>query len=157
MWNIRTIQASESLAGKHSVSIKITNENQSTWSFTAVHGPATPKSRDELWEELAGLSSLCGQNWCIGGDFNVIRSIREKNTCKKITKSMTDFDCLISELKLIEPPLANAKFTWSNLKNEPICCRLDRFLISSYTHNTNTRSWGELYRITFLSSWILHW
>ena len=43
---------------------------------------------------------------------------------------MKDFDDLIRESELIGP-LKNASFTWSNLQENPICKRLDRFLFSS--------------------------
>ena len=44
---------------------------------------------------------------------------------------MKDFDYLIGELELVDPNLNNASFTWSNFRNQPICCRLDRFLFSN--------------------------
>lgn len=47
-----------------------------------------------------------------------------------LTSSMLCFDSLIRELELCDPPLLNAKFTWSNVKAFSICCRLDRFLFS---------------------------
>lgn len=58
------------------------------------------KLRVEFWDDIVGLNSLCGPNWCLEGDFNMIRLISEKNTCKRITKSMSNFDSLISELEL---------------------------------------------------------
>ena len=43
---------------------------------------------------------------------------------------MRDFDDFIRENELIDP-LRNASFTWSNLQENPVCKRLDRFLYSS--------------------------
>ena len=31
-----------------------------------------------FWDELAGLGSICGDKWCIGVDFNVVRDVKEK-------------------------------------------------------------------------------
>ena len=47
---------------------------------------------------------------------------------------------VIRECELIDPPLRNATFTWSNLQESPISKRLDRFLYSldwnvSLSHN----------------------
>ena len=36
---------------------------------------------------------------------------------------------LIGEVSLIDPPLVNSQFTWSNFREDLICCRMDRFLI----------------------------
>lgn len=73
----------------------------------------------------------------MGGDFNVVRSISEKLNSTTNTISMRCFAALIDELELIDPPLLNAKFTWSNFRDEPICCKLDRFLF--------LRGWLELF------------
>ena len=51
---------------------------------------------------------------------------------------MRIFDELIKELELQDPPLHNAQFTWSNFRENPICCRLDRYLISAgFAHMFN--------------------
>ena len=44
---------------------------------------------------------------------------------------MRCFDIFIRESGLLDPPLSNAAFTWSNMQVDPICKRLDRFLFSS--------------------------
>lgn len=41
------------------------------------------------------------------------------------------FNELISELALIDPPMMNQQFTWSNMQQNPVLARLDRFLIST--------------------------
>ena len=41
----------------------------------------------------------------------------------KLTASMRCFDELIRESKLIDPPLRNAIFTWSNMQASPVCKR----------------------------------
>ena len=44
---------------------------------------------------------------------------------------MRCFDEFINESGLLDPPLRNVAFTWSNMQVDPICKRLDRFLFSS--------------------------
>lgn len=44
---------------------------------------------------------------------------------------MKMFNEFIRETELTDPGLINALFTWSNLREEVVCCRLDRFLFSS--------------------------
>ena len=44
---------------------------------------------------------------------------------------MRNFEDFITECELIDLPLRNASFTWSNLQENPICKRLDKFLFSS--------------------------
>ncbi|WKA01530.1 hypothetical protein VitviT2T_019810 [Vitis vinifera] len=54
-----------------------------------------------------------------------------------LTPSMRDFDSFIRECELLNPPLRNASFTWSNMQESPVCKRLDRFLYSN--------EWGLLF------------
>lgn len=58
----------------------------------------------------------------------VVRMLSEKMNSRALTTSMNCFDSLIRDLELYDPPLSNAKFTWSNLRVSHICCRLDIFL-----------------------------
>ncbi|RVW66273.1 hypothetical protein CK203_065986 [Vitis vinifera] len=43
----------------------------------------------------------------------------------------------LCESELLDPPLRNASFTWSNMQESPVCKRLDRFLYSN--------EWGQLF------------
>ncbi|RVX23794.1 hypothetical protein CK203_000662 [Vitis vinifera] len=77
----------------------------------------------------------------VGGDFNVIRKSSEKMGGSSLTPSMRDFDSFIRECELLDPPLRNASFTWSNMQESPVCMRLDRFLYSN--------EWGLLFPKAF--------
>ncbi|GMP92133.1 hypothetical protein CsSME_00042487 [Camellia sinensis var. sinensis] len=46
--------------------------------FVRVYGPNRPNARLGWWGEMAGLFGLCSPNWCVGGDFNVVRRVSEK-------------------------------------------------------------------------------
>ena len=61
----------------------------------------------------------------------MVRRVSEKFNSLTITRSMREFDSLIGELELVDPNLCNARFTWSNFRQVPICCRLDRFFFSN--------------------------
>ncbi|RVW37380.1 hypothetical protein CK203_087736 [Vitis vinifera] len=87
--------------------------------------------REDFWLELQDLHGLTFPRWCVGGDFNVIRRISEKMGDSRLTVNMRRFDEFIRESGLLDPPLRNAAFTWSNMQVDPICKRLDRFLFSS--------------------------
>ena len=67
----------------------------------------------------------------------MVRDVREKLNSNSVTRSMKTFDELLREMGLVDPLLRNAKFTWSNFREHPICCRLDRFMFSV--------DWGSLF------------
>ena len=128
MWDTRRVKVIGNLIGDFSISISMKIENSEDWSFSGIYGPPFVSSRGLFWDEIVGLSEICGSNWCLGGDFNVVRNIGEKRNSLSNTRSMRTFDELIGELA--NPPLCNAQFIWSNFREHPICCRLDRFLLS---------------------------
>ena len=73
----------------------------------------------------------------MGGNFNVIRRSSEKLGGSSLTSSMRDFDGFIRDIELLDPPLWNFPFTWSNMQESPLCKRLDRFLYSN--------DWGQFF------------
>lgn len=80
---------------------------------------------------MDGLYGICSPNWCISGDFNVIRFPFKKSNRGRETNSMKMFNEFIRKAELTDPELINTSLTWSNLKEEVVCCRLDKFLFSS--------------------------
>ncbi|RVX22528.1 Transposon TX1 uncharacterized 149 kDa protein [Vitis vinifera] len=96
-------------------------------ALPALYGPNKPLWRKDFWLELRDLYGLTFLRWCVGGDFNVIRRISEKMGDSRLTVNMRCFDEFIRESGLLDPPLRNASFTWSNIQVDPICKMLDRF------------------------------
>ena len=60
----------------------------------------------------------------------MIRRSAEKLGGSRLTLNMRCFDELIRELELFDPPVRKASFTWSNMQDDPICKRFDRFLFT---------------------------
>ena len=65
IWDVRSVRVIDSLIGDFSVSVLIEDEKEKWW-FTGVYGPNSHSSRGLFWDELAGLSSICGNKWCRG-------------------------------------------------------------------------------------------
>ncbi|KAL7212903.1 hypothetical protein ACSBR2_015574 [Camellia fascicularis] len=86
--------------------------------------------RDQVSENMYFSIVLVKLEQWMRGDFNVIRKVSEEFNGNRIKRVMSDFDGFIRESELVDPPLFNAKFTWSNLQENLVCCRLDRFLFS---------------------------
>ncbi|KAJ9680326.1 hypothetical protein PVL29_019595 [Vitis rotundifolia] len=137
IWDSKKLRSEETVIGSFSVSIKFTLDGCGPLWISAVYGPNSPSLRKDFWVELVDLFGLSFPLWCVGGDFNVIRRSSEKLGGSSLTSSMKDFDSFIRECELLDPPLRNASFTWSNLQESPVCKRLDRFLFSN--------EWGQLF------------
>jgi hypothetical protein len=62
-----------------------------------------------LWDELVGLMSWWEMPWCIGGDFNVVRF-----PSAGFSAAMEEFSDFIFLHNLVDLPLDDGQFTWSN-------------------------------------------
>ncbi|RVW12364.1 hypothetical protein CK203_108094 [Vitis vinifera] len=81
------------------------------------------------------------------------RRSSEKLGDSSLTSSMRDFDGFIRDYELLDPPLRNAPFTWSNMQESPVCKRLDQFLYSNEWEHFFPQSLQEV-----LPRWTLdHW
>lgn len=89
--------------------------------------------KKEMWNKLKDLKSRYQPGvWCIGGDFNSIRSLTErKGICVSHGgPEIQDFNDFISCMELINIPMFGNRFTWFNLVGSN-CSRLDRLLVTS--------------------------
>lgn len=160
------------------MSVKFKPKEGEYWWLSRVYGPCKKHERKEFWEELVGLYGLCGNRWILGGDFNVVRYPSEKLNALGITRSLVDFDEFIKDMELRDIPLNNSRYTWSSLRKNLVCSRIDWFLFScewgdSHTHvrqealvrivsdhcpivlDTNLVKWGPT-PFRFKNMWLKH-
>ncbi|TYK13822.1 LINE-1 retrotransposable element ORF2 protein [Cucumis melo var. makuwa] len=90
--------------------------------------PSNANTNDEFWNELKILHSLCSPIWMLAEDFNIVRWPSKTNAKSLDKKNMTILNNIIQDFGLVDPPLSNNSYTWSNLRTDPIYSRLDRFL-----------------------------
>nr|CAD1833443.1 unnamed protein product [Ananas comosus var. bracteatus] len=91
----------------------------------------TVRTKEDFFAEVAHLNECCKGLWAVCGDFNNTRSQDERRGKMWSHRAMNLFNDLINELALIELPMANQSYTWSNMQRNPILAKLDRFLIST--------------------------
>ena len=115
IWDSKKLRSEEVVSGSFSVSVKFALDGCGPLWLSAVYGPNGPLRRKDFWVELLDIFGLSFPLWCVGGDFNVIRRSSEKLGGSRLTSSMKDFDDFIRECELLDPPLRNAPFTWSNI------------------------------------------
>ncbi|RVW46009.1 LINE-1 reverse transcriptase-like [Vitis vinifera] len=105
-------------------------EDGRVWMFTGVYGPFSKEEREWMWEELGAIRGIWEDPWCIGGDFNVTLSLRERSNQGRLTSAMRRFAQVVDELELIDLPLQGGMLTWSGGRNNQAWARLDRFLVT---------------------------
>ena len=130
-WDKRTLDVLEMEVGHFSTSCRLRNvEDELVWIFIGVYGPFSREVRDCLWEELGAIRGIWNDPWCLGGDFNVILSQRERSSQGRLTGAMRRFSQIVDELELLDLTLHGGVLTWSGGRNNQSWARLDRFLVT---------------------------
>jgi len=80
--------------------------------------------------ELTEIAPNDGVPWLVCGDFNMIRFAHEKNNDNFRTREAEAFDDIVNDLSLIELPLIDRLYTWSNRRANPTLERIDRAFIN---------------------------
>jgi exonuclease III len=84
------------------------------WNLLVVYGAAHDENKLSF---LAELSNFCANNtepMIIGGDFNIIRYLEEKNTMDGVHRHTTVFNSMIHFYELRELVMNGGVFTWLN-------------------------------------------
>ena len=79
---------------------------------------------------MGTIRGLWQDPWCLGGDFNVIRFLGERNSISRLSSAMRRFSEIIEGLELRDLPLQGGSFMWRGGLNNQIQSRLDIFIVS---------------------------
>ncbi|RVW53777.1 Transposon TX1 uncharacterized 149 kDa protein [Vitis vinifera] len=123
-WDKRSLDLLEMEMGNFSISCRLKNvEDGMVWIFTGVYGPCNRKEREALWEELGAIRGLWDEPWCLGGDFNVTLSQRDRSRQGSLNGAMRRFAQVVDDLVLIDLPLQGVCFLGAG---GVVQCRLPR-------------------------------
>ncbi len=131
-WSSRNFECSDTIVRLFSLTLRLRHRS-SGFSFflTNVYGPPRWEGKSEFCDELRQLKSTCEGCWVVCGDFNFTRSQAERSSKEWSRRATFMFNELIHDLALIDLPLKNLSFTWSNMQHVPALAKLDRFLVST--------------------------
>ncbi len=149
-WNSRFFTCIEVLVRNFSLTLRLKHHpSGSLFYITNVYGPPGREGKEDFCVELASLKRDCRGPWIVCGDFNLTRNQNERRgRCWSRNLTLL-FSKLINELELVDLPICNQQFTWSNLHSSPTLAKLDRFLISTKWDSHFPKSYvTALHRIT---------
>ncbi|GJU19992.1 RNA-directed DNA polymerase, eukaryota [Tanacetum coccineum] len=101
----------------------------------SIYAPQELSEKRELWNYLQTFISRWDGETVLMGDFNEVRTERERFGSLFNQQGATAFNHFISSNSLIDPPLDGYSFTWSH-KHAKKMSKLDRFLISEGLFDT---------------------
>lgn len=131
-WCAKDFSCSEVIVRNYSLTTHLKHVSNGTHFFlTNVYGPPTWDGKEEFFSELAALKNVCSGLWVMCGDFSLTRYQQKKRGRNWSRKIRTLFSNMINDLELIDLPMGNQNYTWSNIQCNPTLAKLDRFLIST--------------------------
>jgi len=119
-------------------------QDTTEFTFTNVYAPASHEDKRCFFSELAVVAASVNGPWMVMGDFNLTRDPGDKNNGRFNYTEANEFNELINTLCLIEIPLTDRAYTWSNKRDEPTLVRLDRCFVNV--------DWDAVFPNTTLSS-----
>jgi hypothetical protein len=132
MWDKRVLEMIDAHIGEYSVSCQWRSlDDGFVWTGSGVYGPNLDTLRSSFWDELLRLRNHWSSPWCLFGEFNVVRYLREQLGCTSFTLAITDFSEFIDMANLIDLPLLGGPFTWSSGSDSPSMSWIDRVLVST--------------------------
>lgn len=130
-WQGRKFSLVSYKANNFSLSVNLRdNTMDEEIKITSVYGPSRPLTRDLIFQELQSEEPINGTPWLIYGDFNTTLQQQDKNSNTTNSRWPAAFADLILQLGLIDLPMAERRYTWSNTRVVPSLAKLYRFLLS---------------------------
>ena len=102
--------------------------NNSTWILTNMYAPCTPTGKKDFIDWIQNVQMPISVDWLIVGNFNLYRNPFDCNRPGADYLEMLMFNAAINTLGLVEIPLKDQHYTWSNKQHAPLLERLDWFL-----------------------------
>ena len=105
--------------------------SDATFAVTNVYAPADHHDSQHFLEDWFEVASHVDSNWLVAGDFNLTRNADE-NSNGTLHQNLAElFNDPIHALAVIEIPLLDRLFTWSNHRAKPTLARLDRVFFNN--------------------------
>ena len=132
VWNGSKLSREEIFQNEFAQSVELTCKlSELSWILTNVYAPCTPEGKVIFFYWFRDISMPDDLNWLIVGDFNLIRSPKNRNKPSGNLQEMFAFNEEISRLRLVEIRLKGCKFTWTNKQLNPLLERLGWFFTSN--------------------------
>ncbi|XP_028120238.1 uncharacterized protein LOC114317674 [Camellia sinensis] len=143
IWKPTAFKLSQCCSTRHSIVLSSTFLPNFNCVLVNVHAPNEVNERSRFWNVLYGLRSRLCNPWCLAGDFNEIRNLRERRWCSKRDRGMKEFNLFIENMELLDLSMLGRQFTWCNSNEGERWSRIDRVLMSTeWVERLKLKLWG---------------
>nr|CAD1818572.1 unnamed protein product [Ananas comosus var. bracteatus] len=134
-WNTSLFDCIHHRAGAFSLNVVLKRKvDGKVFLISNVYDPTRADLKPVFFQELRRINVPTVDTWVVLGDFNTLLSLKDKNGRPANTSEILLFREAINDVGLIDLPLLNQAYTWTNGRQIPTLERLDRPLISLNWH-----------------------
>ena len=106
IWDDQALELIDSKRGTYATCGKFKSlKDDFVWGLIGVYGSNNDNLRFALFDELKFFMSQWDIRWCLGGDFNVVRSPHKRSSEGLLSSLMLEFSDFINVCGFIDPPL----------------------------------------------------
>jgi hypothetical protein len=115
-WNGNLFSGDVIDSNRFALTLKLTSlQSSQEWHLTNIYGPCLAKPKADFINWLYNYDASSFDLWMMLGDFNLIRSLDNRNRPGGNANDMLLFNDIIQHLDLVEIPLKDRAYTWSNM------------------------------------------
>lgn len=130
---------------KHAVTAVLLHVNYGNEIIvTNVYGPTDDDLKPQFILELRAIAQMVDKPWILAGDFNQVRWIVDRSAANRSFNLMDLYNDFIMDTELVDVPLRNRTYTWSNKRPQPVFSRIDRVF--------TTNEWAATYPMVTLEA-----
>ncbi len=131
-WNPSLFECVDGWTGRFTInSVLKRRMDGAIFMISNIYGPTSGAvDRGAFFQELREIGSRRQGAWALMGDFNITLSTSDKNGPPSRTADILRFREVVNDLEVMDLPIYNKRFTWTNGRPAPTLVRLDRAFIS---------------------------
>nr|CAD1838628.1 unnamed protein product [Ananas comosus var. bracteatus] len=131
-WNPSLFECIDEWSGHFSLNVVLKRKvDEAVVLISNIYGPTCNSLKAAFFNELRYINTRSRDVWAALGDFNVLLFVHDKNKATSNISEILQFGELINDIGLLDVPLLNRSFTWSNGRRNHTLERLDCELISN--------------------------
>ena len=112
IWKSTLFSGTRAFQNDFSTSVTFTSQlSNDTWTLTNIYGPCQNDRKMDFLDWFSNITMPDSMDWLVLGDFNLIRSLTDRNKSGGDINETMLFNDAICNLGLIELPLKGRKFT----------------------------------------------
>ena len=120
IWNNNVFSGDVIQANAYCVTVKFINRlDNSCFFLSNIYGPSHASGKLAFITRQLNLDTTSFEDWLLVGDFNLYRSVEDRNRVGGDARDMQKFNDLIFDLELVDIPFSGRSFTWSNMQLVP--------------------------------------